>query len=101
MKDRPLTVGLEKDELVIRIGLDILIYASERQQDFWSIMYDKTGKCPEEPYVKIVDDAEFISDVISELNKEEEDGTTPIHRLLDKAVMDAYENGSLGFADED
>jgi hypothetical protein len=30
------------------------------------------------------------------LSKEEEDGSTPVHRMLDKAAMDAIENGAEG-----
>lgn len=44
--------------------------------------------------LEVLDDAAFAKDVANELNREEEDGTTPIHRLLDRAVNAAAESGS-------
>lgn len=40
----------------------------------------------------------FARDVVRELNREEEDGTTPIHLLFDKAMAEAIEQGSLHYA---
>jgi hypothetical protein len=48
------------------------------------------------PTVKITNLKEFVEDFIAELNREEENGETPIHRLLDKAFTDAIDNGSIG-----
>ncbi len=45
--------------------------------------------------VRIVDLPGFAVDVVRELNKEAEDGTTPVHELFDKAMAEAIDNGSL------
>ena len=46
--------------------------------------------------VVVTDLAEFARDVVRELNREAEDGTTPIHELLDRALAEAVDQGSLG-----
>lgn len=43
---------------------------------------------------KITDLDQFVDDLIDELNREEEDGGTLITAALDKASVNAYENGS-------
>ena len=37
--------------------------------------------------------------MLRELQREEEDGTTPVHRLLDRVGVAALEQGSEGIAD--
>ena len=50
----------------------------------------------QEDYVppKVVDLDQFIDDLVDELNREEEDGSTLITKALDDAVVNACENGS-------
>ena len=38
------------------------------------------------------------NDIAVELKREEEDGTTAVHKMIDKAAFDAWENGGEGFA---
>jgi hypothetical protein len=45
----------------------------------------------------IIDKKQLIKDVLVELNREAEDGTTMIHLMLDEAITDAYDNGSEAF----
>jgi hypothetical protein len=45
---------------------------------------------------KITDADVFASELCRELNREEEDGTTPIHRLFDKSINEALNQGALG-----
>lgn len=45
---------------------------------------------------RVTDAQQLTEEVISELNREDEEGTTPIHRLFDKAISDAIDGGSLG-----
>jgi hypothetical protein len=44
--------------------------------------------------VTVNDVSDFAQDVIRALNREEEDGTTPVHELLDKALASAIDDGS-------
>ena len=39
---------------------------------------------------------EFAADLVTQLNREEEDGTTTVHRMFDKAIEDAIERGAFG-----
>ena len=50
---------------------------------------------------KIVSLDEFAKDLTSELNREEEDGSTPVHRMFDKAINDAIEAGAFGIEEHD
>lgn len=44
-----------------------------------------------------VTDAEvFAKEVVHELNREQEDGTTPIHLLFDKCMYEAIDQGAEG-----
>lgn len=84
-KDAGLTVGLEGEQLVIRIGIDTLGFALT---------------AADEP-LRVVDARLAAEEIVRELTREEEDGTTPVHKLLDKAGFDAWENGGEGFAEAD
>jgi len=71
--------------IVIRVPVDALEQAM-RENPRDDSYYD----------VKVTDAAEFAADVVRELNREEEDGTTPVHLLFDKALAAAVDNGSMG-----
>lgn len=53
------------------------------------------------PRMKVTDAAAFAKDLCHALNNESEDGTTAIHRMLDKAVLDAYESGAEGIEEHE
>lgn len=82
----PLVVRIFKGRLSITIGTDTLAFALQRIENW-----------PEE--VKVIDPKEFARDVLRELEREEEDGSTPVHRLLDKVGLAAMEQGSIGCAE--
>lgn len=88
-KKHPLTVSIEKDELVIRIGVATLKFAVEAGPRFEE----------EEDAPKIIDAAVFAKDVLHELLDEDEEGSTRVHALLDDAAWAAVENGSEGVAE--
>jgi len=92
-KDKPLTVEVKDNKLIISIGIDTLAFVAERCPHFYN--YDKHNN--EEKYVTVVDNNELAHDVVRALTDEEEDGSTILHRLIDDAIEDAYEDGSLGF----
>lgn len=48
------------------------------------------------PSVKIVNARKFARDFVAELNREEEDGSTPVHALFDAAFVAAVEQGADG-----
>lgn len=79
----PLTVVVDRDQLVIRIGVSTLAYAVQNGEDW-------TGE--------IIDSKGFARDVVNVLLDEREDGTTPVHLLLDAAAQEAANQGSIHLA---
>ncbi len=90
--DQPLRASLEGDELVIRIGTATLSHAAEHCPQ----LVPQPGKS-DPPYCKVDDPEMLVRDVCRELQREEEDGTTPLHDLLDEAIAAAFDDGSLAF----
>lgn len=45
---------------------------------------------------KITNIEEFAADLVRELNRESEDGTTRIHTMFDKAIEEAIDQGAFG-----
>jgi hypothetical protein len=88
-QNTPLRCRVVGSVLTIEIGVDTLKKAAERHESFWQPETDK--------YAVVVSNAtQFAKDVRDELNREEEDGSTPLHILLDKAIEEAANNGSEG-----
>jgi hypothetical protein len=87
-----LSVSIESDDLVIRISADTLAMAikhmpkaeifDERLQEFFQ---------PE-----VTDKGEFLKEMAGALEAEEEDGTTLVHRMLDKAALHIMHVGGEG-----
>jgi hypothetical protein len=92
-RDTPLQAGIENDQLVIRIGIDTLHYSAEH----CPLLYDGTVENCDPPYCKVLDKRELARDVIMELFREREDGSSPISDLLDEAILAAMEDGSEAF----
>lgn len=89
--DQPLNIDVEKQQLVIRIGVDTLAFAFENgdiANPFIDALNDFTRA------YKVTNSKQFAHDVVDELTKEEEDGSNLITRLLDRVCLDAVENGS-------
>ncbi len=92
-KETPLTVNLRNGELVIKIGINVIANAIARGNDFHAYA-EKSGE-----YLRnfaIVDAAEFAKDVSIALTYEEEDGSSPISKLLDEMGQSAIDDGSTG-----
>lgn len=84
----------ERDgKLVITIGLDALIDITTAQPEWPS-------KDDGEPY-KVVDRELFIKDFIKELQREEEDGATILHRAFDQSAINLFEDGSYSVEMDD
>ena len=95
-RDLPLRCKVEDGQLVFHIGIETLAFAAEHCPNFYD--YEKHGASGP-PWVKVVDANELANDVCNAINDEEEDGTTPLMELLDAAIVAAFEDGSIGFAE--
>ena len=92
-KERPLNVTVKDGELVIRIGVNVLASAVARGDDFHE--YDD----PSDQYLRnfaITDATQFARDVAIALEHEEENGSSPLTRLLDEMAQAAIDDGSTG-----
>lgn len=96
--DLPLVCRVEGEQLVIRIGIDTLAFATEHCTTFY-VEEQHANSGP--PYCKVIDKGELATDIIRELLREREDGATPLSMLLDECIEAARDDGSLAFADEE
>lgn len=81
------TVGIEDGDIVIRIPIRSL--SGEAWQGLDAVGYEDDDS---------MDWHQLAADIVVELETESEDGTTPIHEMLDQAVISASENGAEAFA---
>ncbi|TIT80135.1 MAG: hypothetical protein E5W57_04180 [Mesorhizobium sp.] len=81
---QPLQIEVIGGRLVISIGVGALAFAVQHADNQW----------PEDIY--ITDPYEFAKDVARQLRAEAEDGTTPVHVMLDRAAVEASAQGSEG-----
>ncbi len=88
----PLRCFVDGNQVVFRIGINTLVWAAEHCPK----LHDGE-RHSEPPYIKVVDALSLAGDVVAEVNREEEDGSTPLHLMLDNAIFNACENGSIGF----
>jgi len=80
----------DSGEIVIRVGKTHLA---------WMVQHIPSMKDDRDlPYVRVADEVSLAKDVVKELTEEQEDGTTPIHLILDAALEAALDNGSDGYA---
>lgn len=81
---------LKDGALQVVIPLENLRYAAEHHPGL-----DETSD-EMVPVLKITDLETFAKDVVLAINAEAEDGSTPLIRLLDAAIVEAVESGSEG-----
>lgn len=86
---QPLTIGVEGEELVIRIGVDTLQFCFEAGED--NLPWDDEIQDFIRSF-KVTDKYKFAKGVGNALCNEEEDGSTPLTKILDEAFIDAVEN---------
>lgn len=80
--------NIEGEEIVIRVPLSALPAAAK-------VAWDEAFGFEEHTFA--VDDVNtFAAEFVRELNAEDEEGTTLIHVALDKAAVNAVENGAEG-----
>lgn len=88
-------VKIEKGALVIRISAPVLEFATNNHPEFWDGENDRQT-------VKVTDRKQWLKSVRSALLSEEEDGSTMLSSVLDRAIQHAVEQGEEGieFLDE-
>jgi hypothetical protein len=82
-----LSVSIEGDHLVIRIGIDCLCNITEMAVT-WPAKNEDGEPC------KIIDRKQFLKQLAGELEREDEQGATPIHLAFDQAALGVMESGS-------
>lgn len=80
---------IEGDDIVIRVPIAALADAAK-------VAFDEQYGF-EEHDCRVSDPKQAAEAVVRALNDEDEEGTTPVHTLLDKAVISALEEGEEGF----
>ena len=93
----PLTVEIKNGALVIRIGVQTLAHAVTYAD--WANPYDEASG----DYLRsfaITDAPQFASDVLHEMLREREDGSTPLSDFLDTMSQEAISQGSLGLHED-
>ncbi len=88
-RDAGLTVEIVDGVLRISLGVNGLKYAAEHHDSFYLPWTDKWS-------LVINDPDKFAEEVCRQLQEEQEDGTTPVHTMLDKAIYEAVEQGAEG-----
>jgi hypothetical protein len=76
---------IEGDDIVIRLYVGTL-----------PVIVSGGWACNALPPLKVTDSGEFAKELCRSLNREDDEGTTPIHRLIDKSVLHAVEQGAFG-----
>lgn len=82
MRNQQLQVEIKDGRMEITIGVDLLCFAIEHG--------------PIGAGLTITDNDVFSGEIRSQLLIEEEDGSTPVHRMLDAAASEACEQGAYG-----
>jgi hypothetical protein len=77
---------IKGEAIVIRLSLVSIADAVRGGVDLGSI----------DPPIRVTDPKVFAKEVVHALNREDDDGTTPIHRLFDQAFSEATEDGARG-----
>ena len=52
-----------------------------------------------QPWYRVTDAEAFAKDLMHELNREDDIGSTRVHRMLDEAILEAIEQGAEGIED--
>ena len=78
-----MNVKIEGDEIVIRIPISLLPCAVQVEG------------------FKVTDAVKFAEELVSAINLEDEEGTTPVHKMLDEAANTAIEDGAYGVEEID
>ena len=83
----PLSVKIEEGALTISIGIGVLAYAVQMNENSWESGW------------RIADIPVFAKEVLRELERDDETGATRVHRLLEDAAEEVLEQGGDGIED--
>lgn len=88
-------VTVEGDDIVIRVSLDALVFATERGClcTFSKLKNDFRT-------VKVHDPVQWRDAIVRALRREQENGDTPVHLMLDDALRYAADQGEEGVSIE-
>lgn len=84
MKNQPLVIEIKNDRLEMSVGVDCLLFAIEHGLEMLAEEFE------------VVDRDKWLREIVTALHIEEEDGSTEIHRAIDRAALQAIENGAEG-----
>lgn len=93
MKDRPLTTQISDGEMQLAVGIDALAFAADHSDTF-NPFDPETGDWIQR--FKVTNPEQFTIEVLRAMNREGEDGSTPLTRFLDQMVVAALEDGAEG-----
>lgn len=97
-RNMKLSTSIIDDVLKIEIGVDTLAFVVMHSPNQLLSPFDETtGGFG---HTHVINPDLFAKDVLSELEDEQEDGTTIVHLMIDDAIFRAIENGSLAISDE-
>lgn len=94
---KPLAVEVSSGKVTIEIGIHTLAHASAYSD--WANPFDEAR----DDYIRtfaITDPEQFAGDVAHAMEREREDGSTPLSDFLDKMMQSALDDGSMGAEDE-
>ncbi len=97
-RDQHIQVEIIEGRLVVSIGVDTLATAVKYMPKL-----DEAFDEVECVYIEneITDADKLAAAIVDALDDEEEDGTTLVHRMLDKAALQAIHNGAEGIVTAD
>lgn len=91
-RDYGLDVKIEREKIVISIGVGVLGHVIK-----FGPTFQRFNEKTEEFEAPVVTNADaFAKEVLLQLLAEEEDGTTLVHKMFDKACEEALEQGGEG-----
>lgn len=88
MSDMPFKIQREGDELVIRLGMNILEFATLNHPDIGND-------------VIVADKIMLLDNVVDALNIEDDDGLTQIERAIDNAILEVWDRGDASLQDKE
>jgi len=94
-EEQPLRCEVTGGRLVISVGINVLAFAAADPEVGTFVEYDDITETFW-PRYRVVDKNEFAKDCACAITREEEDGSSPLSKLLDQAARDAADDGCTG-----